>query len=401
MKHWWADTLFKRLFGLMWVALVVSHLCAFLAVRSFSSLPGLPARGISNLPVLPSLPPGGLLPHAGPGGPPPNFGGPRPGWEGPPPPGGPGLDAKGPPPGGGMPLDALWLDYGVRLLVIAAAAWFGARWLSAPMRHLAAASQALGQSLGTAVETRSVPTRLDEQSGTLEVRQTAKVFNTMSTQLAEQFNAQGLLMAAISHDLRTPLTRMRLRLEQLHDERQAVACIADVREMDSLIGSVLDLVRHQHGPVALQRIDVLALLQALADDLGEQGQQISVQGTPAVVMAQPAALSRVLSNLVGNALRHGGSAEVSVSITEGRARVRVEDRGPGIPAEQLDAVFKPFYRLESLGTAGPASNTGTGSAGSGLGLHIARDLVQRQGGQLLLANRPGGGLRAEVVLTLG
>jgi signal transduction histidine kinase len=288
---------------------------------------------------------------------------------------------------------ALWLDYGVRLLVIGLAAWLGARWLSDPMRRLAEASQALGQSLGRPADAAHALPRLDERSGTLEMRQTAQVFNAMSQRLDEQFKAQGLLTAAISHDLRTPLARMRLRLEQMSDEPQAASCIADLREMDGLVGSVLDLVRDQHSPSTLQRVDVLALVQALADDLGEQGLPVGVQGEAAVVLAQPAALKRVLSNLIGNALRHGGSAEVGVSTANGKTHVTVDDRGPGIPPGQIDSVFKPFYRLASSDTAG--------STGSGLGLHIARDLLQRQGGQLLLANRPGGGLRAEVVLNPG
>ncbi len=394
MRHWWADTLFKRLFVLMWVALVVSHLCAFLAVHSFVGPPGGTQRnGMPLPPVLPALPPGALMPDAGPGGPPRGRPGPPPGFEGTPPPGDlAAMEGSGPPPGppaGGLPAGALWLDYGVRLLVIGLAAWLGARWLSAPMRRLAGASQALGHSLGKASDAQPATPPLDERRGTLEVRQAAQVFNAMAARLVEQFQAQGLLMAAISHDLRTPLARMRLRLEQMHAE-QAAACISDLHEMDGLIGSVLDLVRDQHSPAALQRVDVLALVQALADDLGEQGLPVSVQGPPALALAQPAALNRVLSNLVGNALRHAGSAEVTVSSVRGKTHVFVEDRGPGIPAGQLDDVFKPFYRL--------ASSASAGSTGSGLGLHIARDLLQRQGGQLHLSNRPGGGLRAEVVL---
>ena len=391
MKHRWAgtlfkDTLFKRLFVLMWVALVVSHLCAFLAVRSYVGSPdGNQHNGMPLPPVLGSLPPGALTPDAG-RGPPPAFE---------PEPPGEALETDGPPwpPGGGLPATALWLDYGVRLLVIGLAAWLGARWLSAPMRRLAAASQALGQSLGKGQAAPATTPQLDEDRGTLEVRQTAQVFNVMAQRLAEQFQAQGLLMAAISHDLRTPLARLRLRLEQMHEQPQAAACIADLREMDGLIGSVLDLVRDQHSPAALQRVDVLALVQALADDLGEQGLRVSVanpQGVPALALALPAALNRVLTNLVGNALRHAGSAEVTVASAPGKTWVRVEDRGPGIPPGQLDHVFKPFYRL--------ASSDSAGSTGSGLGLHIARDLLQRQGGQLRLSNRAGGGLCAEVKL---
>jgi signal transduction histidine kinase len=375
MKHWWADTLFKRLFVLMWVALVVSHLLAFLAVRTFMAPPGASqGNGMPLPPVLGALPPGTPIPGAGPVAP-------------------PGRSPPSRPPPGGLPAQALWLDYGVRFLVIGLAAWWGARWLSAPMRRLADASQALGQSLGAAEIGQAPAPHLDEARGTLEVRQTTHVFNTMAQRLREQFNAQGLLMAAISHDLRTPLARLRLRLEPLQAQPQAAACIADVREMDALIGSVLDLVRDQQTPAAPQRVDLLALMQALADDLGEQGQAVAVHGEPTVVLAQPMALGRVLGNLVGNALRHAGTAEVTVTTRHGQARLCVDDRGPGIPPGQLDAVFKPFYRLEASGTAG--------SSGSGLGLHIARDLLLRQGGQLTLSNRPGGGLRAEVVLPLG
>lgn len=230
-KRWWADTLFKRLFLLMWVALVLSHLCAFFVVRNFAMPADGPVLGPGGLPVLPSLPPGGLMPGAqrrgpGPGGPPP---GDRPRQDGadsrpPPPPNGAGFSANG-----GLPMEALWLDYFVRFVVIGAAAWFGARWLSAPMRKLAVASETLGRDLA---QHRSL-TPLDEQHGTLEVRQTAQVFNTMAQSLRGQFDAQGLLMAAISHDLRTPLTRLRLRLEQFEGQPQAARCIEDVQEMDA------------------------------------------------------------------------------------------------------------------------------------------------------------------------
>ena len=192
VKRWWADTLFKRLFLLMWVALVVSHLCAFFTVRYVHGLDRGPGPE-GSLPVLPSLPPGGLTPNAPPRmqrtpadrpPPPPDFGRPPPdaprGLGGGP--GGPGAPADGPG-GDGLPLDALWLDYFVRLLVIGIAAWGGARWLSSPMRKLARASAALGRS----IKQRQPSPQLDEQAGTLEVRQTAQVFNTMAQQLHAQF----------------------------------------------------------------------------------------------------------------------------------------------------------------------------------------------------------------------
>ncbi len=404
VKRWWADTLFKRLFLLMWVALVVSHLCAFFSVRYFHGFDRGPGP-TGSLPVLPSLPPGTLTPQApgpprapdmrgpGPGGPDrppplPEFGGPP--RDGPGGPGGPGHAAGG----DGLPLDALWLDYFVRFVVIGIAAWGGARWLSSPMRKLARASAALGRS----IKQRQPSPQLDERFGTLEVRQTAKVFNTMAQQLHAQFDAQGLLMAAISHDLRTPLARLRLRLEQMEGaDAQVRRCISDVREMDQLIGSVLGMMRDQHASEARERIDVRSLVQSLADDLAEQGQPVAVQemdtaATAPIVLARPTALKRVVGNLIGNAVRHGGSARISMRTHDGEFRLGVDDDGPGIAPHQLEAVFQPFYRADA--------SRSSGTAGSGLGLYIARDLVEREGGRITLANRAGGGLRATITLPL-
>ena len=397
VKRWWADTLFKRLFLLMWLALVASHLCAFFTVRYFHGFdggPGAPSAGTAGpLPVLPSLPPGGLMPHSPPGGvpapdgradrppPPPDFGGP--------PPDGPGREAGG----DGLPVNALWLDYFVRFVVIGVAAWGGARWLSSPMRKLARASAALGRS----IRQRQPSPQLDEHSGTFEVRQTAQVFNTMAQQLHAQFDAQGLLMAAISHDLRTPLARLRMRLEQMgSDDTQVQRCITDVREMDQLIGSVLGMMRDQHASEPRERIDARSLVQSLADDLAEQGQPVSVQeadaGAAPIVLARPTALKRVVGNLIGNAVRHGGSARITMAVRDAEFRLAIDDNGPGIPPHQLEAVFQPFYRADA--------SRSSGTAGSGLGLYIARDLVEREGGRITLANRPGGGLCAAITLPL-
>lgn len=384
MKKWFADTLFKRLFILMWVALVGSHLLAYgVATKRFFGASG-PAISLSNLPTLPSLPPTPGLPANPPGDGPPD----RP----PPPPrdGGPG----GPPPidhskgHPGLPTEMLLLDYGVRLLFIGLAAWWGARWLSAPMRRLTQASRSLGAALGR----DESPPRLDER-GTVEVRNAARVFNEMAGQLHEQFRSRGLLVAAISHDLRTPLTRMRMRLENMGTEQHpAVArCIADVREMNELIDTVLTVFRDAGAAEPTQPTDVCALVQAMADDLTEQGQPVTLESDePAVAQAQPAALRRVLANLLSNAVRYGERAHVRVARQGAQVNVVIDDDGPGIPPEHLEAVFQPFYRVESS----RSRHTG----GTGLGLYIARDLIQRQGGSISLINRAEGGLRVQVVL---
>ncbi|MDN3919055.1 ATP-binding protein [Roseateles violae] len=385
MASWLTATLARRLFLLIWGALVLSHLLAWGAVQLvyFSAAPGPALRG-GPLPTFPSLPP-------------------TPGLDAPrlPPPPPHALPKDGPqqPPllrrPGGLPFDILLLDYGVRLLVIALAAWYGSRWLARPMRRLVDASQSLGMALNQDLS----PPELDEAQGTREVRETAKVFNAMARQLRQQFRARSLMVAAISHDLRTPLTRLRMRLELMDSEPDAregrelrARSVADVREMNALIDNVLEVFRGDAHAEPAQKTDIGALLQSLADDLVEQGQPVVFEapGAAAVTLARPDALRRVLGNLLANALRYGGSADIAIAQSDAEIRITIDDTGPGIPAAQLDEVFEPFFRLE----ASRSQHTG----GTGLGLFIARDLTQRQGGRLSLSNRPEGGLRAELVL---
>jgi signal transduction histidine kinase len=185
-----------------------------------------------------------------------------------------------------------------------------------------------------------------------------------------------------------------MRLETMEEQPQTPRCVADVQEMDTLIGSVLEMMRSSHSRAERERVDLSALVQSLVDDLAEAGQPVRSVGEPtaAVVLAQPAALKRVLDNLIGNAVRYGGSAQVTLARRAGDVEVTVDDNGPGIAPAQIEAVFQPFYRLE----ASRSRSTG----GAGLGLYIARDLAQRSGGQLTLHNRAEGGLRARLVLPL-
>ena len=227
----------------------------------------------------------------------------------------------------------------------------------------------------------------------MEVRETAHVFNEMARQLSEQANSRGLLVAAISHDLRTPLTRIRMRLEASEGDPLTARSIADIHEMDDLIESALEVFRgsglHEEPS---EVTDVHALVQAIADDLADLGQPVSVSGETAPARVQAVALRRVVANLVNNALRYGKRAQVSVQPRDDAVVIVIEDEGPGIPEAQLEAVMKPFYRLDT------SRNRLTG--GSGLGLYIARDLVARQGGELALADRPEGGLRATIMLKI-
>jgi signal transduction histidine kinase len=334
-----------------------------------------PGRGAAELPTFPSLPPTPGLP-----------GEPKPRAE----PGSP--TRMGAPPGRperrGLPMHLLVIDYAVRLLVIGAAAALGARWLTAPVRRLVHASDALARSLpgnGT------LP-KLDERAGTVEVREAARVFNGMARELDAQFRSRGILMASLSHDVKTPLTRIRMRLESLRlaDDALVQRSIADIHEADALIDLALGAFRSGVDDELVQTVDVAALLQSMVDDRIEQGQQLAfaAEGV-ALASARPLALRRVFDNMLNNAIRYGERADIRVEPDRERIRVRIDDAGPGIDAALLDSVFQPFYRVES------SRNRSTG--GIGLGLYIARDLLQRQGGDVVLSNlRPG--LRVEVTL---
>lgn len=360
------DTLFVRLFLLMWLSLAVSHLVAFLTVThsEFAMPPGFvggpgPAIGAGpapHWPAIPSLPPGNPLTV--------------------------GQPAAGQLPA--LPARALWLDYGLRFLVIGLGALLGAYWLSAPMRRLAAAADTLAEGL----HPHRPPPVLDENAGTREVRRTARVFNHMASRLQAQFDARGLQMAALSHDLRTPLTRLRLRLDAM-PAPMVQSAVGDIQEMNSMIEGALAVLREQQEGGDARVIDLTALMQSVTDDMAEQHLPVTMQDAPPVrVRVHPAALRRIVDNLVSNALRYGVCAHLSVSLHGQQVHMVVDDDGPGIAPEHMDKAFQPWVRLS------PAH----ARAGHGLGLALARELAQRDGGDIVLSNRPQGGLRAELVL---
>jgi signal transduction histidine kinase len=370
------DTLFLRLFVLMWVALVLSSMVAFSVV--VPTLHGHRGGANEHVPGRPELPPQGMQM------PPQDHGTVelRSGADRRPPASG---DHRGP---GGLPPQALWLDYSIRVVIIAFFAAVGARWLSRPTTRLVAAASQLARNLR---EGRPVPS-LDVHEGTSEVRNASLVFNEMARRLQEQFDIRGLHLAAVSHDLRTPLTRMRLRLERMPDP-DARLCIKDLVEMNELIDSSLAVLREQREAAPPSLVDIKSLLLAVADDQAALGYDVAVlddaDGGDLYGRAHPAGLRRVLVNIVGNAVRYGRRARLSAQRDALAVVVRVDDDGPGIPAEQMQQVLQPWVRLQSGSTA---------ISGYGLGLAIARDLVERDGGKLALSNRPAGGLRVELTL---
>jgi protein-histidine pros-kinase len=283
------------------------------------------------------------------------------------------------------PLPAgLWLDIGVRLGAVALAAWWGARWLAAPLCRLADAAAALADGL-----TREP---LPEQ-GPRECREATRGFNRMQASIGRQLADRDRLVAAVSHDLRTPLTRLRLRTETALAPAQRAGFCRDIAEMDTMISTTLDYLRGAADAEPISRVDPTALLVELADAQRLAGHGVPVRGAAAGVWAQPTALKRCLANLLENALRYGGSAELVLIDGADGLLVEVRDRGPGLPEAELLRVLAPFYRVEG------SRNRQHG--GVGLGLAIAHDIARQHGGRLMLANRAGGGLVARLSLPRG
>ena len=370
-----ADTLFLRLFLLLLVAFSISSFLAFAVFRATAPPP--PWR--DTPPIRQSMHP--LLASATPIGPPPGAS-----W-----PGGP----RHP------PWVSIGLDAVIKVIAVALAAWLAARALSLPMRRLSDAARILGQSLSPSrgVGIALAPPQLDEERGTREVRETARVFNDLSRQLKSDFDTQRLMLATVSHDLRTPLARLRLRLSELEAHPAARSAIDDVRQMDELIESLLALFRPAASPAGQPagRTDAFALVQAVVDDLPPDGPEVTLGGQPASTPCQPAAFRRMVENLIENAIRHGGAnGAIDVEVTNGPTHVcvTVKDRGPGLSVEQLASAGTPFLRW-----AGTEADSGR-RAGLGLGLYITRALAEREGGRLELVARSGGGLCATLHLPL-
>lgn len=269
---------------------------------------------------------------------------------------------------------------GIAMLVVGA--WVSVRIATRPLRELAAHAAGLGRDLNCAPMSENGPT---------EVRHAAAAMNAMQAQLRRQIDERTQMLAAIAHDLKTPLTRMRLRLELLADDEVRRKLEEDVAAMRGLVDEGLELARSLETTEATQRIDISALLDTLCEDARDTGATARFEGEAGLVIrTRPHALRRVLDNLIDNALKHGGSAAVAVCRDGSELVVSVRDRGPGIPAEHLDDVLKPYFRLE----ASRSRETG----GSGLGLAIATNLVSVLRGRLTLRNRPEGGLEAEIRL---
>jgi signal transduction histidine kinase len=281
----------------------------------------------------------------------------------------------------GLPDRVLW-DILIRLGVLVVLLLVAVRWIARPLSVLAQAADRLGRNLDEA----PIP-----EDGPSEVRRAAQAFNGMQVRLRGLVREKGRMLAAVSHDLKTPITRLRLRAEMLTDGELRTKIGRDLDEMEAMVSATLDLMRGAAGEEQLQRTDLVALVESLQADYEDMNHAIDVAADDVrPVEVRPRALRRCLANLVDNGLKYATNVRIAVKDGAQAVTLVVEDDGPGIPAAELDRVFEPFYRVES------SRNRETG--GSGLGLSIARAIAIEHAGTLSLANRPQGGLRATLVL---
>lgn len=297
-------------------------------------------------------------------------------------PGGDAVVYRVPAPRSGPPLPPeIFVELAVLTLVLAAALFLMARTITRPLSALAGSAEAMGRG--------ETPAQLPE-TGARELREATHAFNTMHERLQRYLNSRTRLLAAMSHDLRTPLTRLRLRSERLADPELRARFNADVDEMNGMLKAALDLFRGMNGDEPASPVDIMQFLDALRDEFAELGATVTVEGSAAgPIEVRPHALKRCLTNLLSNAVKFGGHAALRVA-DGAELTIRVLDEGPGIPEESLGRVFEPFFRLES------SRNPETG--GTGLGLSIARDIAQAHGGSLELRNRQPHGLEAVLML---
>ena len=283
-----------------------------------------------------------------------------------------------PPPWAGKTLQLL----GLLCVVVIGTGLLIARKTARSMADLAEAANRFGRG--------EDPPRLPER-GPREVRETIRAINLMQERLHKHLQDRSRLLAAVSHDLRTPITTLRLRAEYIEDREMRERTLATLAEMEAILSATLGFARDEAADESARSTDLAALIQSLVDDHADLGGDVSYAGPDRLIgRCRPLSLKRALSNLIDNAVKYGGRVWVELREEDGRRVIQIDDDGPGIPEGQLEKVFEPFFRLEA------SRNRETG--GTGLGLSVARTIVHAHGGTLHLSNRTEGGLRALIRL---
>jgi len=271
---------------------------------------------------------------------------------------------------------------GSMAIIVILASIFAVRRVTAPLGIVTRAAQRLGRDMNA----EPIP-----ETGSLEMRQAAQAFNDMQRRLQAVLRNRTTMLAALSHDLRTPLTLLRLRTEGLPDSEDRTRMLASIDTLDAMVAATLAYARDTTAPESWRRTDIASLVGSIVDDMADAGMDVTmIASVPIVLECQPHNLRRAITNLVENAVKYGTRARVRIEQAATGVRIAIDDDGPGIPAEDLARVFDPFFRLEQ------SRSRDTG--GTGLGLAIARTIAEAHDGRITLANRPQGGLRATLEL---
>jgi signal transduction histidine kinase len=274
------------------------------------------------------------------------------------------------------------LTLAILLAAVLLVSYIVVRWVTRPLQLLATAADELGRDINRP----PLP-----EGGPVEVSRAARAFNTMQSGLARFIDERTRLLTAMSHDLKTPLTRLRLRAELLEDATLREKFETDLLEMESMVTQTLEFMRGLGNREPVQIVDIMGLLDNIRSDSEAMGRTVTVAGvTTRPWKGAPRLLKRCISNLVDNAVLYGKRAEISVEEGPELLTIRVRDYGPGIAESEIEKVFESFYRIEG------SRSRETG--GTGLGLSIARNIAQAHGGDVRLRNHEGGGL--EAILTL-
>lgn len=272
-------------------------------------------------------------------------------------------------------IDYLLRIYLLRIAAVILLAWLAVRLVMQPLGRLAAAADKLGTNIFSPPLATNGPT---------EVRKASQAFNAMQQRLIDNIAERTRFLAAVSHDLRSPITRLKLRTELLPGEADRIKFRRDLDEMDALVGATLTMVQDSGLHEQQQTVDIDSLLASLCSDFAETGGKVSVTGQAAPLPGYARSLKRCLQNIIDNAIRYGGAAYVQVRDEGGKVVISISDDGPGIPAALLERALEPFYRLET-------SRNGT-TGGFGLGLSIAQTVAQAHHGGLRLQNGATKGL---------
>jgi len=279
--------------------------------------------------------------------------------------------------------ERLLLVFGLAALAVSPLAWAFSRRLAAPIGALAAGAERLGR------DPRAPPL---DVGGSAEVAVAVAAFNEMQERLRRYVDDRTTMIGAIAHDLRTPLTRLRFRIEAIPEPLRSKLA-GDVDQMEAMVASTLSFVRDAATPRDRRKLEVASLVETVMDEAALTGADAAVEHADRVVVdGDPLALKRLVANLVDNALKYGASAHARVFADGDMAVIEVDDDGPGMPDSEIERVFEPFRRLES------SRSRETG--GIGLGLAVVRAVARSHGGDVILRNRPHGGLSARVTLPL-